>query len=309
MSCVMSNNKIAIAMKTKYFYDNKITIYSILGLMALLTASCGSYQSTSYYDSDGVYGSNERGNTSQTEPTTRKDYFSAYKTENTETFTDVENYSTSYADAPSTVVVQESANYGGWGDNTEGVTVNVYGGNWPYYGWNNYWYGSYWGWNSWIGPSWGIGWGWGYPYYGGYYGWGYPYYGGYYGNYYYGGGHYHNHYSNHSYAYNSGRRNYNYNGGRGRNYSTNGTRSYSTGTRNNSYTTSPRTYTPRSTGTRSETSAPRQYNNNTNSTYSTPRSSSPTPSYTPSNSGGTRSGGSSGGGSYGGGGSRGGGRR
>jgi|SRR6476660_1521464 len=306
----MSNNKIAIAMKTNYFQIKNLSIYSVLGMIGLLAASCGSYQSASYNDRDGIYGSNDKGN-AQTEPTTRKDYFSAYKTdENTEVFTDVENYNTTYAETPTAVAQEQSAtNYGGWGDNTENVTVNVYGGNWPYWGWNNYWYGSYWGWgwNSWIGPSWTIGWGWGYPYYG-YYGYGYPYYGYGWNNYYYGNG-YHNHYSNHSYAYNSGRRNYNYNGGRGRNYST-GTRSY-TGTRNNSYTTGgTRTYSaPRSSSpTRSEASQPRQNNN----TYSAPRSSSPTRSYTPS-SGGTRSsgGGSYGGGSYGGGGggSRGGGRR
>jgi uncharacterized membrane protein YgcG len=303
----MSNNKIAIAMKSNYF-QKKLSIYSILGMIALLATSCGSYQSTSYYDRDGIYGGNDKSN-AQTEPTTRKDYFSAYKTdENTAIFTDVDNYSTTYAETPSAVAQEESAkNYGGWGDNTENVTVNVYGGNWPYWGWNNYWYGSYWGWNSWIGPSWSIGWGWGYPYYG-YYGWGYPYYG-WGGNYCYSG--YHNHYSNHSYAYNSGRRNYSYNGSRTRNYSTPGTRSYSTGTRANSYTTTgTRNYSaPRSSSspTRSEASAPRQNNN----TYSAPRSSSPTRSYTPSSGGGTRSYGG-GGGSYGGGGgggSRGGGRR
>jgi hypothetical protein len=304
----MSNNKIAIAMKTKYFQIKKLSIYSILGMIALLATSCGSYQSTSASDRDGIYGSNDQ-RASQTEPTTRKDYFGAYRIENNDTFTDVENYSTSYADTPSQVVVEQSGNYGGWGDNTEGVTVNVYGGGWPYWGWNNYWYGSYWGWNSWIGPSWGIGWG--YPYYG-YYGWGYPYYGWGWNNCYWGGWN-HNHYSNHSYVYNNGRRNYQYNGARGRSYSTStGTRSY-TGTRNNSYTTTgTRNYTPRSTtGTRSETTAPRQYNNN-NNTYSAPRSSTPTRSYTPSSSGTRSSGGggySGGGGGYSGGGSRGGGRR
>lgn len=297
-------------MKTNYLLNRKIGRYSLVGIIALLAASCGSYQSTSYYDSDGIYSNPEKTTAAaQPETTTRKDYFASYKNENPEIFTDVESYNTSYEDTPSAVVQEQTAtNYGGWGDNTEGVTVNVYGGNWPYWGWNNYWYGSYWGWgwNSWYGPGWNIGWGWGgYPYYG--WGWDYPYYGWGWNNYYYSPRH-RSYYSNHSYTYNNGRRSNVYNGTRGR--YTNG-RTYTTqGTRNNSYSNSPRTYTPRqSTGTRSETTAPRQYNNNSNNT-STPRASTPTRSYTPSYSGGTRSGG--GGGSYGGssgGGSRGGGRR
>ena len=211
-------------MKTNYFFTKKISIYSVFGLLALLLTSCGSYQNTSYYDNDGVYGNDEKPKVKQESNENSqyyKDYFSSLKNENDQVFTDVENYS-SYNDtikktADNTQVVNE---YSGWGSNPDNVTVNIYnngwnngwygnnwgwnnwgwnngwyGNNWGWnnWGWNNGWYGNNWGWNSWYGPSWG--WGYGYnPYYG-YYGnnWGWN-----------------NGHLGQNYAYSNGRRNSNY---------------------------------------------------------------------------------------------------
>jgi hypothetical protein len=47
-------------MKTNYFSSKKMSIYSLFGLIMITTISCGSYQNKSYYDNDGIYGSNER---------------------------------------------------------------------------------------------------------------------------------------------------------------------------------------------------------------------------------------------------------
>ena len=44
-------------MKTYYLFTQKNAIFSLFGLLAVLTTSCGSYQNSSYYDNDGVYGS------------------------------------------------------------------------------------------------------------------------------------------------------------------------------------------------------------------------------------------------------------
>src|SRR5690606_15256623 len=78
-------------------------------------------------------------------------------------FTEVDTY---YGDE------SYSSGYSGWGNNTNDVTVNVYGGG---LGWGG-WYGNYWGWGN---PYWSIGWGWSSwhnPYWGHYY----PYYGSHY---------------------------------------------------------------------------------------------------------------------------------
>ena len=52
-------------MKTYSSFTRKNALFCIFGLLAILTTSCGSYQNSSYYDNDGVYGS-DRPNT-QTE--------------------------------------------------------------------------------------------------------------------------------------------------------------------------------------------------------------------------------------------------
>ena len=52
-------------MKTFYPINSKNIAFSLMGLLAILTPSCGSYQNSSYYDNDGVYGSERP--TTQTE--------------------------------------------------------------------------------------------------------------------------------------------------------------------------------------------------------------------------------------------------
>ena len=47
-------------MKTYYISPKSASLYSLIGLLAILMTSCGSYQNSSYYDSDGVYNNNER---------------------------------------------------------------------------------------------------------------------------------------------------------------------------------------------------------------------------------------------------------
>jgi hypothetical protein len=295
-------------MKTSYLSNHKRLLVPLMGALALMTVSCGSYQSTAYQDSDGVYGDSrqERGTTSaasNSESNHYKEYFASLKDQNPELFTNPDDYNSA---ADSTALDNRSvASNGGWGSDNSNVTVNVYGNNWAYPYWYNYWATPYWGfgWDSWYGANWSIGWGWGgyYPY--SYWGYGYPYayyphyYGGYYAN------HWHNnHYSSHSYVYNSGRRGqYQYNGTR------NGMRNYTNGGR--SYTTNSVRTPVFSNGTRSQNGT-RSYNHQSqNNNYSTPRSSSPTRSYSPSYSSGSRSSGSSGGGGYSGGGGRGGGGR
>ena len=46
-------------MKTYYLFTKKNAIFSLFGLMAIITTSCGSYQNASYYD-DGVYTTSEK---------------------------------------------------------------------------------------------------------------------------------------------------------------------------------------------------------------------------------------------------------
>ena len=161
-----------------------------MGIVAILTTSCGSYQNSSYYDNDGVYGSERPVNQTEnkyTEQNIEKSNKYAQQFKNMQDdytyFTDVDNYNSQTQDTIVTVYRNESNNnYAGWGNNSSDVTINYYNNNW---GWNN-WYSPYWGigWNSWYGPNWGWGWnswyggGWGWnSWYGPSWGWN-----GYYGN-------------------------------------------------------------------------------------------------------------------------------
>lgn len=303
-------------MKTNFFLTKNSSIYSILGFFALLATSCGSYQNTSYYDNDGVYGSAEKPRPEEGSKANSgyyKDYFSSLNKENQQVFTDVEKYS-SYNDTlkksntnPNTTEVQNTTGYASWGSNPDNITVNIYntgwgynswyGPNWGYYGgyYGNYWgynnwYGNYWGytpswawswgWNSWYGPSW-------YGYYGyGYYPYGYGYYGSSWG--------WNNGYLGHTYAHSGGRRNTDFTGtGIGspnRSTMTNGGRSALGGTRvvgepssvprNYNNTGTPRSnYSPRT----NETVSPRPTTPNSNyNNYNTPRSYTPSTPSTPS---------------------------
>ena len=313
-------------MKTNYFSSVKsISIYSIIGLISVLMASCGSFKNSSYYDKDGIYGYDESINNNKVENNHSdkyKEYFSSLRQDNQqgEVFMDVDNYSTNKDSININNNENYSSSYSGWGNNQQPINVTIYDNNW---GWNNFGYGSFWnygwnwnlGWNSWYGPSFGYGWGWN-NWYGpnyGLYGWGYN---NYFNNYYY--PYYNGNYGNYSYSYgirgrSSGRvggyynngirsendtRN-NYTIGRGNTVS-NGVRNSNgiTPRRNEISTTrdeisNPRSYTP----TRTENNTPRNYTPTRSETPS-PRSESysPSPSYGGGNFGGGRSGGSGGGG-------------
>ena len=205
-------------MKTNRIFQLKSLRFLSLIVGAITLVSCGSYQNSSYYDDDGVYGPDNSVKTKrvvQTETSSGSDnkaYAQQFKSMKedfgpTEVLTDVDNYKS----PPDTVYVQENATrYGGWGENqTSNITLNVYGnsgwyGNgWGYNNWygNNWgmngWYGNNWGMNGWYGNNWGWngwygnGWGWN-GWYGnnwgmnGWYGNGWN--NGYYGNGWYGGG-------------------------------------------------------------------------------------------------------------------------
>lgn len=318
-------------MKTYSLFNPKNAKFSLFGLLAVFVTSCGSYQNSSYYDNDGVYGS-EKTNT-QTEnrnseqniqqPNKYAQQFKNMQDEYTY-FTDVDNYNSQTQDTVVTVYRNEANNsYAGWGNNSSDVTINYDTNGWgwnnwysPYWGigWNwgwNSWYGNYWGWNSWYGPGWGwnnwygTGWGWN-SWYGPGWGW----------NNWYGTGWGWNGYYGRDVVYNNGRRGgsryTNPSSGRISNFNSrrtdtprpnfsntrNNTRSNSN-TRNNEVT--PRdnsTNTPRNTNY----STPRS-NSNTRSNSSTPRSNNYS---SPRSSGGSFGGSSGGGGGRSGGGSRGG---
>ena len=336
----MTNNKNAIDMKTISLkqFENFRWLFTI-GLGILVT-SCGTYQNSSYYDNDGVYGSsdNTQNRVVQNDNANSeyyKNYFSNINQENEEIFTNVDNYTTP-VDTTATAKQNTTNGYNGWGQNSTNVTVNyfdAYGAGWngwygSGWGWNNgwgwnSWYGpgwgwnNGWGWNSWYGPGWGwntgwgwnswygAGWGWGgwySPYYG--YGYGYPYYG--------------NYGWASNYGYNGGRRNTIYRnnlGGINGSRVANGyTRSNTVNPRNSDVRPTNLGVRPNNGGVRSTTvvnnGSPRTVTNpnsvgnvRNNSvqnvtptrTESTPRSYTPTRSYSPSSS-------SYGGGSYGGGG-------
>lgn len=221
---------------------NKIHIFAIPIVGALLVASCGSYQQASYYD-DGIYSSGnevvrvEKKNADavrmeEQESNIYGEYFGQKASEyeeilDSEIFTDIDGYSSQMAN--DTVPYGEQTDYfaynntyngnPGWGDNPSNLTINVYDNSW---GWGGLGWG--WGWNDpfwgygWNSPYYGWGWGWNRPWrynnwgWAGYYGWGNPW-GGWGWAGYYGWGGYYGHW-NRPYYYNNYRRNYAYMTGR-----------------------------------------------------------------------------------------------
>lgn len=312
-------------MKTISRTQNKYLNYLFFSILSVFVVSCGSYQNTSYYDRDGIYGNAESKatvvNTSEAVPENNqyKNYFESLQDTNTKkdsTFTDVERYgSNAYNN-------QESSSDRAWGSDSGATVVNIYDNGWGgnNWGWNNYWnWNIGWGWNSWYGPNWGWGWN---NWYGPNWGWGWnnwygnPWCGGYYQPYF-------QQYHQGTRSFAAVNNNQYYSGNRndtGRRNTASGTRSVSNnygGTRTDAAVRNPKTSTnfgtPRnpirnSANINSNSTTPR-YNSNT-----TPRSqgnstrnfnSSPTRSNSSNsgsyNSGGRSSGGNYGGGSYGGG--------
>lgn len=292
-------------MKTNIFLPRNTMLYTLIGFLSIMVTSCGSYQNSSYYDSDGIYGNTANTTVVSVEQNNSgsryKDYFGSLQSNDqpTEIFTDVDSY-TNYENENDTIPKAYS-NYSGWGSYTDEVAINVYPSNWGLsfgYGWGYPYYG--WGYSGYY-PYYG----WGYPYYGwgysGYYGCGYPSYGYGYGN----------------YSYNTSRRGSSYsnyvNSSRNNNsryYSQNRT---NTNSGTNNYANRRNSIYNRSTVVQNGNNA--SYNTtrtrvNTNTNSSRNDSYTPSRSYNPSSSSSGRS--YSGGGSSGGGGGRssgGGGRR
>ncbi|MFV8344303.1 hypothetical protein [Flavobacterium sp. XS2P39] len=278
-------------MKTSTFSLKNASIYYVAGFLSILLTSCGSYQNSSYYDGDGIYGNTAKKNIDVENPDTRNNYYKNYfgslqdNNGSAEIFTDVDNYS-NYNTYPDTNE-QTYNNYSGWGSNSHETIIDVspnywgfslgYGMGYPY---NGFGYSGF-GWNY---PYYGYGYssfGWNYPYYGwGYpsYGWNFPYYGGGYSS-----GHYNN------YSYNPSRRGSSYSDRvNSRNYSTRTSRDYSQNPTNTYRGTNYRNSTNRSTRTSPTFTRNQNQNNsfgnptrrsNTNSARS--EGNSPARSYTP----------------------------
>ncbi|GGE12635.1 hypothetical protein [Psychroflexus salis] len=218
-----------------------------VSLGVVFMSSCGSFQNVST-PNDGIYGeSNYSNNESRVgianqrtaEPSintnvnpksnasSNTDYANYFKeqgeqiekarqTTSPESFTDVDNYSSSTNSLPENTnfYYNDDVDYveyasqsqgmsnGGWGTTASNVNVNIYGGagwgggfydpffnNWggfygPRWGWGGI-YGSRWGlgWGGFYGPAWGWGGLYGPAWYGGFYGPGWGYGGGFYGSY------------------------------------------------------------------------------------------------------------------------------
>jgi hypothetical protein len=272
-------------MKTNIFSRRNASFCSLIGILGILITSCGSYQNSSYYDTDGIYGNTENRNTEKVVQDNKtnhyKDYFNSMQdNQPTEIFTDVDSYSdydTSYD-----TIQRTNSGYADWGNNYEKATINVYPNNWGLslgFGYSYPYYGYGWGYSNY---------GWNYPYYGwgysgygwGYsgYGWNYPYYG----------------YNNNSYSYNPSRRgstsSNTVNGNR--NYSQNQTSTnresnYSVSRRNSTYSgtrTSP-TFSRRNNNVQYQNNSsnnPTRSRANTSADRSQNESYSPSRSYNPS---------------------------
>ena len=205
----MKTNCISFPTPSPFFL---ISFFSILFL-----SSCGSYQNSSYYDTDGIYGTTEAGMRKraiqQESAKAYENYFSALQdTKDTSTvFTDVASYN-SYSNSNNQ---ENTTPYPGWGANSQDININYYPNNWglsfgfgyPNYGfgWRNPYYGSYFPYNYWYDPYM-IGWGYnnfyGYNYFPNYY-WGYQNYN---------LNTYRNYNNGTTYSHNTSRRGSNYNG-------------------------------------------------------------------------------------------------
>ena len=209
-------------MKTNTLSITNTSLFYFVGILSIIFTSCGSYQNSSYYDSDGIYGSRSNRavlNDSQERQYNNdkyKDYFGSLQNDNQteEIFTNVDNYNSYNVDVQDQR--NDNAGYPGWGSNPQGISINIYDNNWGMnnwgynggYGWNmnnwgynngfgwgmnNWGWNGGFGWNNWYGNNWGptVGFGWNSWYGNNWYGnnWGYN-----------------NYRSDRSYARNEGRR-------------------------------------------------------------------------------------------------------
>jgi len=178
-------------MKTNVFFPRTVFFFALVGFLSVFIFSCGSFQNSSYYDRDGIYGSGNDTNQPTSQPsnqdsnqaTAYANYFGSLQDpeQSTETFTDVERYSSISDSLTPQYSTQYTSEYtgsqGAWGSNATTTNFNFYNTNW---GMNNYWYNSYWndpflfwGWDYWYSP---YNMGWGFQPYMNYFGGFYPYY-------------------------------------------------------------------------------------------------------------------------------------
>ena len=121
----------------------------VLLSMVLLT-SCSSYQPSSYYDNDGIYGTRNQNttprysqNNTQTQPSQNKyqnyfkeksDQIEYMQNETDQIFTDIDSYSSTSVNDSIDVTQNYDYNYNdnnpGWGDNPDSVVLNVYSNGW-----------------------------------------------------------------------------------------------------------------------------------------------------------------------------------
>jgi hypothetical protein len=263
-------------MKTNALITRKTALNTLIVFLGLIITSCGSYQNSSYYDSDGIYSTNGekvvvKNNENAQTSVQYKQYFNSLQStggSSDEIFTDVNSYGSDY-NVENDSIQAPSTGYASWGSSPQETIITVY----P----DNYWSARF----GWGHPYYGYSYGYGYPYYGygwGYpnFGWGYPSYGWGYSGYSYPGYGYATYYSyNHSRRGSSYAGTYN-NGSYTRNYNARNN-AYS---RNNSYTRS-NTYDRSNTYNRSS-----NYNRNSTSisrqspTFTNRNSSSTTRNYT-----------------------------
>jgi hypothetical protein len=118
-------------MKTNKNHSKKNIPISLFGLLSLFLVSCGSYQNSSYYDSDGIYvdrTSTPQNNVATGDTGNSQAYQNFFKSKQLnveeEVFTDVENYSS--VERYDSISNKTNAS---WGSNPSSVTVNVYGAN------------------------------------------------------------------------------------------------------------------------------------------------------------------------------------
>ncbi|AWM14454.1 hypothetical protein DI487_11695 [Flavobacterium sediminis] len=116
-------------MKTKLHFSSKIQMIFSLGALAVFVVSCGSYQNSSYYDNDAIYGNDEpRQETVQYNDSEADQNGEAYAQkfrfmqdeyqQQYDYFTDVDQYSSQENDTVVTVYknnYNDSNQYAGWG--------------------------------------------------------------------------------------------------------------------------------------------------------------------------------------------------
>jgi hypothetical protein len=178
-------------------YPTPSPLFLISFISILFLSSCGSYQNSSYYDTDGIYGTTEAGMRKraiqQESAIAYENYFNALQDtkDTTSVFTDVASYN-SYSNTNNQ---ENPTSYPSWGSNSQNININYYPSNlgwalgfgYPYvnYGWRNSYFGGFYPFNYWNDPYM-MGWGYtnyfGFNYYPNYY-WGYQNFYSYPGNY------------------------------------------------------------------------------------------------------------------------------